>query len=49
MMMKYIYLGILCFLIVVLLRYIFTTKKKWEWVMAAFIIAPWLLRLFGFK
>jgi len=48
-MMKFIYLGILCFLIILLIRYIFTSKKKWEWLMAAFVLAPWILRLLQLK
>ncbi|HNT94598.1 MAG TPA: hypothetical protein PKM99_00590 [Thermotogota bacterium] len=49
MMMKFVYLGILCFLIILLIRYIFTSKKKWEWLMAAFVLAPWILRLLQLK
>jgi hypothetical protein len=49
MIMKYIYLGILCFLICLLVKYVFSSKKKWEWLMAAFVIAPWILRLLGLK
>ena len=30
-------------------RYTFTSKKKWEWLMAAFVLAPWILRLLQLK
>ncbi|MGJ8455437.1 hypothetical protein ACSFC1_09055 [Pseudothermotoga sp. U03pept] len=48
-MITYIYIAILVYFSYILISLVFKKPHSWNWLMAAMVLAPWILRIFLIK
>ncbi len=48
-MLKFIYIAMLIYFVFVLVKFVVNKPEKWNWLMGAMVLAPWILRIFLIK
>lgn len=49
MIITYAYIGLLIYFSIVLISVILKKPDNWNWLMAAMVLAPWILRILRIK
>lgn len=49
MLITYIYMAMLLYFSYILIKLVFKKSHHWNWLMAAMVLAPWILRILLIK